>query len=117
MTRLAQVVFALLVLATAAAFFGAQKLKTAPPVLLAFRLSSDAISPNGDGRFEREEITFRLKRRELFDVAVVDQRGDVRVGAEQVVVEGSTEFASGFAAKVAAWSCRSRFGLMPRRQK
>ena len=76
MTRLAQVVFALLVLATAAAFFGAQKLKTAPPVLLAFRLSSDAISPNGDGRFEREQITFRLKRSELIDVAVVDQRGD-----------------------------------------
>lgn len=76
MTRLAQVVFALLVLATAAAFFGAQKLKTAPPVLLAFRLSSDSISPNGDGRLEREEISFRLKRSELVDVAVVDQRGD-----------------------------------------
>lgn len=76
MTRLAQVVFALLILATGAAFFLAQKLKTADPVLLSFRLGSEAISPNGDGRFERQRVTFRLKRSELIDVAVVDQRGD-----------------------------------------
>ena len=76
MTRLAQVVFALLVVATGGAFFVAQKLKTADPVLLSFRLGSEAISPNGDGRFERQRITFRLKRSELIDVAVVDERGD-----------------------------------------
>ena len=76
MTRLAQVVFALLVIATGGAFFLAQKLKTADPVLLSFRLKSEAISPNGDGRFERQRITFRLKRSELIDVAVVDERGD-----------------------------------------
>lgn len=76
MTRFAQVVFAVLVVATGAAFFLAQKLKTADPVLLSFRLGSEAISPNGDGRFERQRITFRLKRSELIDVAVVDQQGD-----------------------------------------
>ncbi len=76
MTRLAQLVFALLVVATGAAFFLAQELKTSDPVLLSFRLGSEAISPNGDGRFERQRITFRLKRSELIDVAVVDQRGD-----------------------------------------
>ncbi|MCX6369803.1 MAG: hypothetical protein NTZ58_00915, partial [Solirubrobacterales bacterium] len=76
MTRLAQVAFALLVIATGGAFFLAQKLKTADPVLLSFRLKSEAISPNGDGRFERQRITFRLKRSELIDVAVVDERGD-----------------------------------------
>ncbi len=76
MTRLARTVFALLVLATGGAFFAAQKLKTAPPVLLAFRLSERAISPNGDGRFERQKTSFMLKRDELIDVAVVDQRGD-----------------------------------------
>ena len=76
MTRLAQLFFALLVIATGAAFFLAQKLKTADPVLLSFRISAKAISPNGDGRFERQRITFRLKRNELIDVAVVDDRGD-----------------------------------------
>ena len=76
MTRLAQLFFAVLVVATGAAFFFAQKLKTADPVLLSFRLGSEAISPNGDGRFERQRVTFRLKRSELVDVAVVDQRGD-----------------------------------------
>lgn len=76
MTRLAQVIFALLVLATGSAFFLAQKLKTADPVLLSFRLGAESISPNGDGRFERQRITFRLKRSELVEVAVVDERGD-----------------------------------------
>ncbi len=76
MTRLAKVFFALLVIAAGAAFFVAQKLKTSEPVLLSFRLGSEAISPNGDGRFDRQRITFRLKRSELIDVAVVDQRGD-----------------------------------------
>lgn len=76
MTRFAQLVFVVLVVATGAAFFLAQKLKTADPVLLSFRLGAEAISPNGDGRFERETITFRLKRSELIDVAVVDEQGD-----------------------------------------
>ena len=76
MTRFAKVVFALLVIAAGAAFFVAQKLKTSEPVLLSFRLGSEAISPNGDGRFDRQRVTFRLKRSELIDVAVVDQRGD-----------------------------------------
>ncbi|MSX01627.1 MAG: hypothetical protein F2813_00530 [Actinobacteria bacterium] len=94
MTRLAQIVFALLVLATGAAFFVAQELKTAPPVLLSFRLTAPAISPNGDGRFDRQEVSFRLKRSELVDVAVVDERGDeVRELASGITVPAYTRIA------------------------
>jgi len=75
-TRLAQVVFALLVIATAGAFFAAQKLKTSTPVLTSFRLKLKTISPNGDGRFDRQQVIFKLRRSEVVDVSVVDQRGD-----------------------------------------
>ena len=76
MTRLAKVVFALLVIATGGAFFAAQKLKTSAPIVISFRLKLKTISPNGDGRADNQQITFLLKRSEVVDVSVVDQRGD-----------------------------------------
>ncbi|MCD6726073.1 MAG: hypothetical protein LT070_02420 [Solirubrobacteraceae bacterium] len=76
MTRTAQVVFAAMVLAAFGAFFAAQALKSQPPVIQRFQLAHRVISPNGDGRFDRQRVTFRLKRHDTVDVAIVDERGD-----------------------------------------
>ncbi|MBU3675338.1 MAG: hypothetical protein FGM34_09885 [Solirubrobacteraceae bacterium] len=76
MTLLSRIVFGLLVVAAAGAFFIAQRLKSAPPVVQGFRLSSTVFSPNGDGRLDRERVSFLLKRGETVDVAVVNDQGD-----------------------------------------
>ena len=76
MTRLAQVVFGVLVACAFAAFFVAQQLKSSPSVVQAFKLKYPVVSPNGDGRLDRQRVTFRLKRADTVDVAVVDDQGD-----------------------------------------
>lgn len=76
MTLLSRIVFALLVLAAVGAFFVAQRLKSAPPIVQGVKISSPVFSPNGDGRLDRERVSFRLKRAETIDVAVVDEQGD-----------------------------------------
>lgn len=76
MTRLARVVFGLLVAGAFAAFFVAQELKSAPSVVQRFKLKYPVISPTGDGRLDRQRVTFRLKRADTVDVTVVDERGD-----------------------------------------
>mgnify|MGYP003598068482 FL=1 len=94
MTRAAQVVFAALVLAAFGAFFVAQELKTSPSVVQRFMLKYPVISPNGDGRLDRQRVTFRLKRKDTVDVAIVDDRGDevaeiasgLRLGAYRQIV-------------------------------
>ena len=77
MTRLAQVVFGVLVASAFAAFFVAQQLKTSPSVVQSFKVKYPVVSPNGDGRLDRQRVTFRLKRADTVDVAVVDDQGDV----------------------------------------
>ena len=76
MTLLSRIVFALLVVASVGAFFLAQRLKSAPPIVQGVELSSPVFSPNGDGRLDRERVSFRLKRGETVDVAVVNEQGD-----------------------------------------
>ncbi|MGZ6642042.1 MAG: FlgD immunoglobulin-like domain containing protein [Solirubrobacteraceae bacterium] len=76
MNRLAGGVFAALVVATFGAFFVAQRLKNAPSVVQSFKLTP-VISPNGDGRFERGYVTFKLKRADDVTVSVVSTDGDV----------------------------------------
>lgn len=76
MTLLSRIVFALLVVAAVGAFFVAQRLKTSSPVVQGFEISSPIFSPNGDGRLDRERVSFRLKRSETVDVAVVNEQGD-----------------------------------------
>ncbi len=76
MTRLAQVVFGVLVACAFAAFFVAQQLKTSPSVVQSFKVKYPVVSPNGDGRLDRERVTFRLKRADTVDVAVVNDQGD-----------------------------------------
>jgi hypothetical protein len=74
-TRLAAGVFAVLVLATFGAFFVAQKLKSTDPVVADIG-GNTLFSPNGDGRYDRAEINFRVKREDRIDVTMVDEEGD-----------------------------------------
>jgi hypothetical protein len=74
-SAVARVVFALLVAATAAAFFVTQKLKTSDPVVKRLALQR-FFSPNGDGRKERAGISFQLPKGDRVTVDVVDGGGD-----------------------------------------
>jgi hypothetical protein len=74
----AAVVFALLVLATIAAFAWSQRLKRDPLVLdrVTFgTAASRAFTPNGDCRFDRIRIRFRVTRSDSADVQVVKPGG------------------------------------------
>ncbi|HVP01739.1 MAG TPA: FlgD immunoglobulin-like domain containing protein [Solirubrobacteraceae bacterium] len=77
MTRIAQVVFAVLVLAAFGAFFVAQKLKSQPSVVQGFVLRWPVISPNHDGRNDAQRVRFRLKSADVVDVAILNDQGDV----------------------------------------
>src|SRR5207248_2664819 len=72
---LARAVFALLVLATVAAFFVTQRLKSGQPVVKRLALQR-YFSPNGDGRKDRARISFFLPKGDLVTVDVVDGEGD-----------------------------------------
>jgi hypothetical protein len=75
MTRLAAGAFAALVVATFGAFFLAQRLKNAPPVVGQIGVFP-FFSPNGDGRFDKARLTFRPKETDDVTVAVIDSAGD-----------------------------------------
>ncbi|MGX6448126.1 FlgD immunoglobulin-like domain containing protein [Patulibacter sp. S7RM1-6] len=74
MTRAARIVFALLVVASAASFFVAQRLKNQPAVFQGVRYSP-ALSPNGDGRYDTLKLRFFIKRSTPVTVEVVDAAG------------------------------------------
>lgn len=71
----ARAVFAVLVVATFAAFFVAQRLKHAPTVLQQVT-GGLVFSPNGDGRRDRLRVGFELKRADTISVDVLDSAGD-----------------------------------------
>jgi hypothetical protein len=74
----AGLVFALLVLATIAAFAWSQRLKRDPLVLdrVTFGVAGHrAFTPNGDCRFDQERIRFRVTRSDRADVQVVKPGG------------------------------------------
>jgi hypothetical protein len=78
----AAVVFALLVLATIAAFAWSQRLKRDPLVLdrVSFGIpASRAFTPNGDCRYDRIRIRFRVTRSDRADVQVVKPGGKLVV--------------------------------------
>lgn len=77
MTLLARVAFALLVAATFAAFFVAQRLKSEPAAVNAFRVMR-FLSPNGDGVKDRQVVRFRVEEADDVTVDIVDREG-VRV--------------------------------------
>lgn len=76
------VVFALLVVFTVAAFVFSQRLKRDPLVLdrVTFGTSaSRAFTPNGDCRFDRIRIHFRVTRSDRADVQVIEPGGKLVV--------------------------------------
>ncbi len=78
----AAIVFSLLVLATVAAFAWSQHLKRDPLVLdrVTFgTAASRALTPNGDCRFDRIRIRFRVTRSDHADVQVVKPGGGLVV--------------------------------------
>ncbi len=80
--EIAAVVFALLVLATVAAFAWSQRLKRDPLVLdrVTFGTpASRAFTPNRDCRFDRIRIRFRVTRSDRADVQVVKPGGKLVV--------------------------------------
>ena len=74
-SALARAVFVLLMLATVAAFFVTQRLKSGQPVVKRLALQR-YLSPNGDGRKDRARISFFLPKGDLVTVDVVDGEGD-----------------------------------------
>lgn len=70
-SRLVRAVFGALVLATVAAFFITQRLKSSAPVVERVRLQVH-VSPNGDGRKDRAALRFDLPEPREVTVAIVD---------------------------------------------
>ena len=84
MTLFARAVFVLLVAATFAAFFVAQRLKSEPHVASIKRMTED-FSPNGDGRRDVSRIQVRVRKDDDVTIAIVDEAGsEVRRLAEGV---------------------------------
>lgn len=74
-TRVVAGVFALLVLATIAAFFVTQRLKREPSLVGNVKVMK-FFSPNGDGVRDSEQFSFRLKESDDVEVTIVDADGD-----------------------------------------
>ena len=85
MTRLARVVFVLLIGATFAAFFAAQRLKGEPPVAEVLGLAR-YFSPNGDHRKDVNRFRVKLREESEVSVHVVDEAGD----AVRLLADGAT---------------------------
>jgi hypothetical protein len=77
----AVIVFGVLVVATFAAFFVAQRLKNAPSTIQSLRIQTRGpgyfFSPNGDGRRDVVRFALRIKKADDVTLAVVDKNGDV----------------------------------------
>jgi N,N-dimethylformamidase beta subunit-like protein len=71
--RLAQVLFAVLVLATGASFLLAQRIKQQPKAVDAQTLTR-VFSPNSDGRSDMARFSLRLQRGDDVDVTVLDRQ-------------------------------------------
>jgi hypothetical protein len=75
-TRLAQVVFAALVVATFGAFFVAQRLKHNPTTVQGLQISP-LFSPNHDGRKDHEHLFFKLRKADDVTIEALDHFGEV----------------------------------------
>ncbi len=73
--RLVRAVFALLVVATIAAFFATQQLKSEFPLVLRFATLPARFSPDGDGFKDRTRVGFDLSEPARVTFAVVDSEG------------------------------------------
>ena len=75
MSLFARAVFVLLVAATFAAFFVAQRLKSAPQVASITKMTRH-FSPNGDGRRDVATMRVRVRKDDDVTVAIVDDAGN-----------------------------------------
>ncbi|MFY9469925.1 MAG: FlgD immunoglobulin-like domain containing protein, partial [Solirubrobacterales bacterium] len=75
-TLISRVVFALLVIATFTAFFVAQRLKSADPLVYAVNVKK-YVSPNDDDLRDRARLRFRTKEADLVTVDLVDRAQNV----------------------------------------
>lgn len=97
--------FALLVVATLAAFFITQRLKSSPNVLQGFS-EQRFFSPNGDGIQDRAQISFSLERPDDVTAFVIGPGGDiVRELARDVPVAARRPF-------TVVWDGRNADGTM-----
>jgi hypothetical protein len=71
-----RVVFALLVLATIAAFFATQQLKSEVPLVIRFAAKPKQFSPNGDGVRDRTEVGFDLSEPASVSFSIMDSEGN-----------------------------------------
>src|SRR4051812_4018027 len=91
-TRLATVMFAILVAATVGALFVTQRLKRSTPVVQDIHLPV-YISPNGDGRKDKATITFKVQKPDRVTVSIVNGGGDeVRRLADHHLSKGRHSF-------------------------
>jgi hypothetical protein len=102
---LSRLVFALLVLATIAAFFVTQKLKSGQPVVKRLALQR-FFSPNDDGRKDRARIAFRLPKGDRVTIDVVTGGG----GRVRRLVDGRSMAAGPHAF---SWDGRADDGTVP----
>jgi hypothetical protein len=68
-------VFALLVVATIAAFFATQQLKSEFPLVIRFAAKPKQISPNGDRYRDSTEVGFDLSEPAKVSFSIVDREG------------------------------------------
>jgi hypothetical protein len=76
MTRLARIVFGVLVLATLGAFVITQKLKSSPPLVVRPHIFS-VFSPTPDARVTRAPISFWIYNGDDISVSIVDDEGRI----------------------------------------
>lgn len=99
-----RVVFGLLVLATIAAFFVAQRVKRGDPVVRNISMPV-YVSPNGDHRKDRAPIRFRLPKADHVTVSMVNSDGDeVRRLADRRLKRGKHHL---------VWNGRDGSGAVP----
>jgi flagellar hook assembly protein FlgD len=90
---LVRAVFAVLVLATTAAFFLAQALKQEEPVVLRFAVDRKAISPDRDGVGDVVRAGFDLSERAEVSFAIIDGEGtEVRQLVDDRELEGDRSY-------------------------
>ena len=94
---LVRAVFALLVVATIAAFFVTQQLKSEDALVLRFAAQPKQFSPNGDGTRDRTEIGFDLSRPATISFYVLDGEGnEIRRLLDDRALTGDTKHRFGW---------------------
>jgi hypothetical protein len=91
-STLVRAVFGVLVLATVAAFFVTQQLKSEFPLVLRFAATPIAFSPNGDGFNDKTRVGFDLSEPATVNFSILDAEGNhVRTLVDDKPLAGDTK--------------------------